>query len=259
MILIMSGTKDGRELIEELSTIGCDIIATTTTTYGGSLIQLSECVQVIDHALDLDGLVQMIESKGVKVLIDATHPYATGASENAMAAAEKAGIHYVRYEREELETEDGVWFDSYDEIIAYLKNREGNILLTIGANNLQVFAEKLAHERLFARVLPMSKIIAKCESYGLSPKNILGVQGPFSAAYNEAMMDAYNISYMVTKATAKTGGFDQKILSAKNKGVELLILKRPAINYTAVFNNIHQVVSHTENFLKAFDRGQQTP
>lgn len=259
MILIMSGTKDGRELIEELSTIGCGIIATTTTTYGGSLIQPSKYVEVIDHALDLEGLVQLINHRGIKVLIDATHPYATGASENAMAAAEKAGVHYVRYEREELETEEGLWFDSYEEIITYLKKVEGNILLTVGANNLQLFAKDLAHERLFARVLPMSKIIAKCEGYGLSPKNILAVQGPFSAAYNEAMMDAYNIRYMVTKATAKTGGFDQKILSAKNKGVELLILKRPSINYTAVFNNIHQVVSHTENFLKGFDREGQTP
>lgn len=254
MILIMSGTKDGRALIEQLSTIGCDIIATTTTTYGGSLIHSSKHVRVIDHALDSHQLIQLLQTEGIKVLIDATHPYATGASENAMLASQTSGVHYVRYEREELETEDGLWFDSYDEIIAYLKERKGNILLTIGANNLGVFAEALPHERLFARVLPMSKIISKCESYGLNPRNILGVQGPFSAAYNEAMMDAYNIRYMVTKATAKTGGFDQKILSAKNKGVELLILKRPTINYTAVFNHIDQVVKHTENFLKAFDR-----
>lgn len=254
MILVMSGTKDGRELIQALSSIKCDIIATTTTTYGGSLIESSDHVSVIDHPLNLEHLVKTIRENEVSVLIDATHPYATGASENAMAAAEETACHYVRYERESLTVEEGKWFSNYAEIIDYLKEREGNILLTIGANNLELFTIELPKERLFARVLPMSKIIAKCESYGLNPKNILGLQGPFSREYNEVMMDSYDIKFLVSKATAKTGGFDQKVLAAKNKGVELLVLERPAIAYTRVYTSIDKIVDHVENFVNHIDR-----
>jgi len=254
MILLMSGTKDGRELIQTLSRTGFDIIATTTTVYGGSLIEPSEGVSVIDYPLDLQALIETINKQGVKILVDATHPYASGASENAMQAAERSGISYVRYERETLDIEGGKWFSTYDEMIAYLKDKEGNVLLTIGANNLERFTKALALERLYARVLPMSKIILKCESYGLKAKNILGVQGPFSLKYNEAMIEAYNIRYMVSKATAKTGGFDQKVLAAKNKGVELLVLERPAIDYTRVFTSIVEVTDYVENFLKHIDR-----
>ena len=255
MILVMSGTKDGRALIQALSSIKCDIIATTTTTYGGSLVEASDKVNVIDHPLDLEHLIQIIKKKNVSVLIDATHPYATGASENAMAATEQTGCHYVRYERESLTVEEGKWFSDYDTIIEYLKKKEGNILLTIGANNLELFTKNLSKERLFARVLPMSKIIAKCESYGLNPKNILGLQGPFSQAYNEVMIDAYDIKFLVSKATAKTGGFDQKVLAAQNKGVELLVLERPTIEYTNVYTSIEKIIDHVENFVNHIDRG----
>lgn len=253
MILVMSGTKDGRDLIQALSSLKCDIIATTTTHYGGSLIEQTESLRVIDHALDLKGLKALIGEASIKLLIDATHPYAVGASETAMAAATQMSIGYVRYERARLEVEGGHWFSSYDEIIEYLKEREGNVLLTIGANNLERFTKVLAVERLFARVLPMSKIIEKCEAYGLKPKNIIGVQGPFSKAYNEVMMDSYDIRYMVTKATAKTGGFDQKLAAAANKGVELLILDRPDIKYSTVYSTIEEIVTHSEKLLKHID------
>jgi precorrin-6A/cobalt-precorrin-6A reductase len=253
MILVMSGTKDGRELIQALSALGYDIIATTTTEYGGSLIEASKDILVIDHSLDIEGLCQTIEDKGVRILVDATHPYASGASENAMEAVRVSGIDYVRYERESLEEDYCNWFSTYEEMIVYLKGQQGNILLTIGANNLERFTKELPLERLYARVLPMSKIISKCEAYGLKPKNILGVQGPFSVNYNEAMIEAYDIAYMVSKATAKTGGFDQKIVAAKNKGIELLVLERPAINYTRAFTSIVEVVNYVEFFLKHVD------
>lgn len=253
MILVMSGTKDGRELIQQLSGLGCDIIATTTTQYGGSLIEGNEGVDIIDHALDVVALAEVMTARNVRVLIDATHPYAINASENAMAASKEANCHYVRYERAELEHTSGQWFNTYDEIIAYLKDRSGNMLLTIGANNLELFAKHIAHDRIFARVLPMSKILAKCEGYGLNPKNLIAVQGPFSTQYNEAMIRAYDIKFLVTKATAKTGGFDQKIEAAKNMDIELLVLKRPAIDYSTVFTQMNDVVRHVENLLKEID------
>ncbi len=255
MILVMSGTKDGRALIQALSSIRCDIIATTTTTYGGSLIDETERVRVIDHPLNLEDLIQTINDNNVMILVDATHPYATGASQNAMAASLKTKCHYVRYERESLTAKEGKWFSSYEAIIDYLKEREGNVLLTIGANNLALFTKELSTERLYARVLPMSKIIEKCESYGLKPKNILALQGPFSQAYNEVMMDAYNIKFLVSKETAKTGGFDQKVLAAQHKGVELLVLERPMIEYSTVYTSIVEIVDHVENFLNQIDRG----
>ncbi|MBN2897626.1 MAG: precorrin-6A reductase [Clostridia bacterium] len=249
MILVMSGTKDGRALIQALSATGYDIIATTTTAYGASLIEQKKGVRVMDQAMDLEALVSVIQTESVEILVDATHPYAVGASENAMAAAKTAGIAYVRYERENLEVACGKWFATYEEMIAYLSGRSGNVLLTIGANNLKKFTDALPLDRLYARVLPMSGIIEKCESYGLKPKNILGVQGPFSKTYNMAMIEAYDIKYLVSKATSTTGGFDQKVLACEASGAELLVLERPQIDYEAVYSTIGEVVNHVSRRL----------
>ena len=249
MILVMSGTKDGRELIEALSAAGHELIATTTTAYGGSLIEARKGVRIIDYALDSEALISIIDKEKIRLIVDATHPYATGASENAMRASAACGIQYVRYERETLDVQGAKWFDAYEEILRYLSENQGNILLTIGANNLKIFSEGLDLERLYARVLPMSNIISKCENLGMKTSHIIGVQGPFSKAYNMAMIDTYNIKYMVSKATAKTGGFDQKVLACEACGIELLVLKRPEIKYDAVYTSIGEVMDYVDDCL----------
>lgn len=53
------------------------------------------------------------------------------------------------------------------------------------------------------------------------------MQGPFGQELNEALMGQFNINYMVTKDGGKVGGFSEKIEAAKNKGVQVVIIRRP--------------------------------
>ena len=53
------------------------------------------------------------------------------------------------------------------------------------------------------------------------------MQGPFSKAFNSALIRELDIKYLVTKCTGKNGGFTEKTEAAKENDVECIIIKRP--------------------------------
>jgi precorrin-6A/cobalt-precorrin-6A reductase len=100
MILVLAGTKDGREIAERLKLKGFEVIASTVTDYGASLF--SEGIKVHKGALDELSLIDFIYKNYIDVVVDATHPFAKDVSINAINACNKTGIKYIRYERESL-------------------------------------------------------------------------------------------------------------------------------------------------------------
>ena len=50
-------------------------------------------------------------------------------------------------------------------------------------------------------------------------RQIIAMQGPFSAQMNECILREYSIDWMVTKISGHAGGFEEKIEAAKKAGV----------------------------------------
>lgn len=242
MILILSGTQDGRMLCEKLKREGVDIIVSTATEYGASLVDSSETVTVVNGRMTVEDMVSFIEKHTITMLIDATHPYAKDVSLNAISACKNKGIDYFRYERPSSIIKGLNMYKSYSKIVEALKKRQGNILLTIGSNNLEQFKDLIPSGRIYARVLPMLRVMEKCDQLGLKAKNIIAMQGPFSHAMNEAMYDQYDISYMVTKETSDVGGFIEKVETAIEKNIEVFVLERPEVPYENVFDSLDALI-----------------
>ena len=53
------------------------------------------------------------------------------------------------------------------------------------------------------------------------------MQGPFSQALNEALIDEFDIKCMVTKASGSAGGFMEKVAAAQSRGIDLIVIDRP--------------------------------
>ena len=81
-----------------------------------------------------------------------------------------------------------------------LEQTKGNILLTTGSKELSVYAssEKIKN-RLYVRVLPGLESLHICMEQGISGKQIIALQGPFSEEMNTAILHQYQIQCMVTK------------------------------------------------------------
>ena len=109
---------------------------------------------------------------------------------------------------------------------AYLFGTKGNILLTTGSKELGAYAE-IPRERMYVRVLPTHDSIAACEAADVPHRNIIAMFGPFSQRMNEAMLEQYHISYLVTKEAGRNGGFEEKLRAAKRCGVKAIVIRRP--------------------------------
>ena len=142
------------------------------------------------------------------------------------AACAATRVPYRRLLRAPSESEGAVVVASAAEAADYLRAREGNILLTTGAKELDAFTA-LEAQRLYARVLPSHEGIAACEAAGIPHRNIIAMQGPFSREMNEAILRQYHILHLVTKDGGKAGGFAEKRDAAAANGATLVLIRRP--------------------------------
>ena len=87
--------------------------------------------------------------------------------------------------------------------------------------------DRLDKDRLYVRVLPTHDGLSACEALGIPHSHILALQGPFSQKLNEAMLEQYQIRWLVTKDGGRAGGFEEKLAAARATGAELVLVERP--------------------------------
>lgn len=244
MIWVIGGTKDSRDFIESFP-FKEKLVVTTATEYGGKLLENIEDIKVFCKRLDLEGMNKFIEENSINKIIDLSHPYAEEVSRNAIECSRVKEIDYIRFERENLVSEDGVIeFSDLEFMIKYLESLEGNILVTLGSNNLHKFENIKNKSNIYFRILPKWEMIKKAEDLGVLPKNIIAMQGPFSKELNVAMMRQLNIKYIVSKKGGNTGGEREKIESAKDIGAISIMLSRPNVEYPVVFSHIEKLIKY---------------
>lgn len=245
MIWVIGGTKDSRDFLEKFASADKNIIVSTATEYGGKLLE-GLPVKVISEKLPLETMRVFIEKNSIDIIVDMSHPYAFEVSKNAMRAAEEFSIPYYRLEREEIHIIPDRFseFENIDDLVKYCDGLEGNILVTLGSNNIEHFAEVKELKKFYFRILPKWDMVKKCEDNGILPKNIIAMQGPFSLNMNKAMIEQLNIKYLVTKKGGDTGGEKEKTDACNEKGIEVILLDKPKIQYPNCYNNIDELIKN---------------
>jgi len=248
MILVLAGTSDARELAVRIKESGYELLSTVVTDSAAkSMEEAGLPVQV--GRLTAQDLVSLIAEKGVRCVVDATHPFAEEASKNAMAAAQEAEVPYIRYERESLSapgSEKLIVVEDYVQAAELAAKKKGVIMLTTGSKTLKIFTDRLLglpDTTLVARMLPRLDNMQKCEELGLEQKNIVAMQGPFSKDLNKALYDHYKVTLMITKESGKVGAFDEKVEAALEMGIETIVIGRPKIEYGTKFSDYDSVLS----------------
>lgn len=224
-ILLFGGTTEGRRLAEELSALGAQVTVSVATPLGAEELSGLEGIAVWTGRKTAGELVPLLAP--FDLCVDATHPYAVQATANIRTACETANVPLRRLLRRASGAEGVVQVDSCVQAADFLAGTQGNVLLATGSKELSAFAE-LARERLYARVLPTHDGISACEALGLAHSHILALQGPFSQKLNEAMLEQYRISWLVTKDGGTAGGFWEKLEAAQSIGVSLVLVCRPS-------------------------------
>ena len=264
-VLIFGGTTEGRVLAEAAARGGAHVVLSVATDYGEEVledIQDMEGIDIHKGHLDTDKMISLIDDVKPYVVFDATHPYAEEVTASVSAAAAAAGVRYVRVRRDigaqaadpagsaapvpdvkaapdphaMPETSAGAaggaaditYVPDVSAAAAVLNRTAARAFITTGSRGAAAFGRvKDAENRLTIRVLPSEEAVKLCREAGFKGKNIICMQGPFSAELNEAMFRAAGADILVTKSSGKTGGFPEKIEAACRLGMKVIVITPP--------------------------------
>ena len=230
-VLIYGGTTEGRVLAERLASLKINSVVSVATEYGEMVMNPSPYIEVRKGRLDTEQMRDLVSKGDFIAVIDATHPFAKEVTANIGASLENSDMPLIRILRDEDDTENVEklrFFDSVTECAAALENEKGRIFLTTGSKDLGIFCSSpKLRERIVARVLPGKESLEICNDNGLSGKQIIAMQGPFSKEMDLAMIREINADILVTKESGRTGGVPEKIQAANEAGIKCFVIKRP--------------------------------
>lgn len=247
-LMLFAGTTEGRELAQYLEENKVNTKVFVATQYGEEILQCGEFIKVESGKLECSEMMKKFEVEKPEMVIDATHPFAQIVSENIKKACDTVGIKYIRLLRnfDEQSYSNCIYVEKINEAIRYLNTVSGRVLITTGSKDLkELTAVNEFEKRLVVRILPDEDNLKACRILGFSPKNIICMQGPFSAKMNEAIILETGANFLLTKETGKAGGFYEKLEACKNTGTKVIIVGRQKEEGFS-FEEVKRIIS--ENF-----------
>lgn len=259
-IWIFGGTTEGRLLAEYCSREKIEAWVSVASEYGEELlqeelmesgnagnpdlnhntclakknlktVQASSVIKVLRGRMDRYQMEEFIRNQGIHLVIDATHPHARLVSEEIQEACGRTGVRLercLRAEGEQNKARDWVEVDSIQEAVSFLSSVSGVIFATTGSKELEALCQIPDYQkRVYARVLPTSNVLKKCEKLGITGSHLIAMQGPFSTEMNTLFLRQTKAEWLLTKDSGRAGGFQEKVEAARENGTRVVVIRRP--------------------------------
>ena len=261
-VVIFGGTTEGRQLTGYLIQLNkqqkmqkIQIHVCVASEYGAQVLPEDDALKVHVGRLEQADMQEFLQEVQADICVDATHPYAVIVTQNIYQACKVVSVPYVRVRRamqEEPgnadpamqmsgthiggadgkrytdETSNSIYVEDTQAAVDYLKGVTGNILITTGSKELHLYTQIPDYEsRCTARVLPTRSVVEACTELGFTGKHLICMQGPFDLEMNLATLRYADADFLVTKASGKNGGYDEKCEAALAMGVHLVVIGRP--------------------------------
>lgn len=258
----MAGTSDAVEIIGKLAEHeDLEVIATTTTRYGGDLALSAGADEIIVGRLGVQEITDLLDVNKIDLLVDATHPFASEASINALKSAHKTETKYVRFERPTIKIPDNDQIFQVSTFpkaalmaIEIIKKTDNSRMMHLaGVSTLHHMIKVINPGLIITRVLPRVYSIKKSLEIGIPSENIIAMQGTFSKEFNKALMKEYAVDVVVTKESGEIGGTHSKMAAAIELNIPIIIVQRPKIfelENEMIFTEIDILVKNIHKLLK---------
>jgi precorrin-6A/cobalt-precorrin-6A reductase len=219
-VLLLGGTGEARRLADALVADGVDVVSSLAGATAAPLLPAGE-VRVGGFG-GAAGLAAWLRTNGGTAVVDATHPFATGITGNAVTAAAEAGVALLRLQRPGWTAGPG---DDWREVgsleeAAVAVAPFAHVFLTTGRRGLGAFAG-LTAEVLLRTVDPPEP--------PLPPRTTVVLErGPFTVDDELALMREHAVDVVVTKDSG--GGMTAaKLTAARELGIPVVLVRRPPL------------------------------
>ncbi|HYS37903.1 MAG TPA: cobalt-precorrin-6A reductase [Pseudonocardiaceae bacterium] len=220
-VLLLGGTGDARHLAQRLAEEGIDV---TTALAGRVRTPLLPPGTVrVGGFGGPDGLTDWLRETRIDAVVDATHPFATTITANALTATARLGLPLLALRRPDWQPRPGDrWHrvDTLADAATRLPELGRRVFLTTGRRtDLTVFADPDLWILLRAVDPPDQP----------TPPNVTVViaRGPFTVDGETALLREHRIDVLVTR---DSGGEHtaSKLVAARELGLPVLLIRRPA-------------------------------
>jgi precorrin-6A/cobalt-precorrin-6A reductase len=219
-VLILGGTGEARALAAACARLpGIEVISSLAGRTSSPLIPDGQ-VRIGGFG-GADGLAAYLRTERIDAVVDATHPFAAGITANAHAAAHVAGVPLLAVHRPGWTAGPGDdWHrvPSLPAAAALVPTLGERVFLTTGRQGIAAFAGVDACWFLARSVEPPA-------APAPARLHVLLDRGPFDLAGETALLAAHRIDVLVTK---DSGGADAKLTAARECGIPVLMVDRPA-------------------------------
>ena len=224
MILILGGTTEGRLAVRVADAAGSPYWYSTR----GDLQQI-ECKHGthVTGALDEAAMASFCTEHGIRLLVDAAHPFAEVLHQTVAAVAESLDLPVVRVERTYVGEDTSIhWCTDYAEAVRLLESDGITRLLALtGVQTIVKLRPYWERHDCWFRILRREESLAKARQQGFPPERLV---------YYEEEDDASLIARLqpqaiLTKESGESGGFPQKVEAAQAAGIPVYAVRRPPL------------------------------
>jgi precorrin-6A/cobalt-precorrin-6A reductase len=243
-VLILGGTTEARLLGERLARRG-DLDVTLSLA--------GRTASPVPHAVPLRiggfggaaGLADYLMTERIAALIDATHPYASAISQNAVNAASQTRTPFMTLRRPPWTAVAGDRWTFVEDASAALRaigEQPRRVFVALGRNELGAFAGAPRHFYLVRSVDPVDPPLP------LPQVHYVTARGPFSEADDRALMTAHNIEVVIAKNSGGSAAYG-KITAARALGIDVVLLRRPHAPAAPAVETIDEAIAWLDHAL----------
>ena len=235
-VLLLGGTTEATALAHAFAAAGIDAIF----SYAGRTE--NPVAQPLPTRLGgyggINGLADYVIDAKITHVVDATHPFATQISRNAVEACAMTQTPLIAHERSEWLAQPG---DNWQHVpdtqtaVAALPANPARIFLAIGKQTLPAFAAQPQHFYL------LRLVDAPDAALPVPNAEVILERGPFTVKSDIALMRAHAITHIVAKNSGGTGAL-AKLEAARCLHLPVILIARPAITDRLIARSIPAVM-----------------
>lgn len=244
-IWLIGGTSESVQLAELLIQSQVSCIVTVTTETASQLYPNSPYLQVKVGRLIPSQILELIQQEQIRLILDASHPFAVEISKTAIAVSQQLSLPYLRYERPFSATQNSALISYYPDFETLLSGKilqNQRVLLTVGYKALHYFQVYHDQATLFTRILPSVESIQAALAAGFTSDRIFALRPPIPLELEQELWRYWQIDLVVTKASGKAGGEEIKKQVSQALNLPLVIIERPPIVYPRQTDNLQIAV-----------------
>ncbi|SDK05809.1 precorrin-6A/cobalt-precorrin-6A reductase [Actinopolyspora mzabensis] len=235
-VLVLGGTGEGRRLAEKLAQLGISVVSSLAGRVREPKLPVGE-VRIGGFG-GREGLAEYLRAERIGTVVDATHPFATRMTENAVSATETTGTELLVLRRRAWSpgpADEWHQVDSLAEAAEKVGELGRRVLLTTGRQELGCFAA--ARDIWF-----LVRTVEEPEQPLPPNMTTLTARGPFDTAAELELLRTHRIEVIVSK---NSGGSmtEGKLDAARRLGLPVVLVRQPDLPPAPVVHTVAEALT----------------